>query len=76
MKLYKFFYSNWRNPKFLLSLMAVAIPISFFTWMALINNFGLERVAFSGVEIGILHSLREVPGLLAFAVIFLLLIIN
>ena len=56
--------------------MAVAIPISFFTWMALINNFGLERVAFFGVEIGILHSLREVPGLLAFAVIFLLLIIN
>ncbi len=43
--------------------MAVAMPISFFTWMALINNFAVERVAFSGAEIGILQSLREVPGM-------------
>jgi hypothetical protein len=40
----------------------------------LLNNFAIERAAFTGAEIGILQSLREVPGFLAFAVIFFLLI--
>jgi len=57
-------------------LMAVAMPLSFSTWMALINNFAIERAAFTGVEIGILQSLREIPGFLAFAVVFLLLLMR
>jgi len=57
-------------------LMAVAMPLSFYTWMALINNFAVERAAFTGVEIGILQSLREIPGFLAFAVVFLLLLMR
>ena len=51
--------------------MAGAVPLSFATWQALLNNFAIERAAFSGAEIGILQSLREVPGFLAFAVVFL-----
>jgi hypothetical protein len=39
----------------------------------LLNNFVVERVAFTGVEIGILQSLREVPGFLAFTTVFVLL---
>jgi hypothetical protein len=54
--------------------MAAAVPLSFATWQALLNNFAIERAAFTGAEIGILQSLREVPGFLAFAVVFLLLI--
>ena len=50
------------------------MPLSLGTWMALINNFAVERAAFSGADIGILQSLREVPGFLSFAVIFLLLL--
>jgi predicted MFS family arabinose efflux permease len=56
--------------------MASAVPLSFATWQALLNNFAVEQAAFSGAEMGILQSLREVPGFLAFAVIFLLLIIR
>ena len=52
--------------------MAGAVPLSFATWQALLNNFAIERAAFTGVEIGVLQSLREVPGFLAFAVVFLL----
>ena len=64
---------NLRNrPNLLLLLMAGAVPLSFATWQTLLNNFALERAAFSGVEIGILQSLREIPGFLAFAVVFLL----
>lgn len=65
---------GWRRPEILLLLMAAAVPLSFATWQALLNNFAIERAAFTGVEIGILQSLREVPGFLAFAVIFFLLI--
>ncbi|MCH1521808.1 MAG: MFS transporter, partial [Arenicellales bacterium] len=38
--------------------------------------FAIERAAFSGAEMGILQSLREVPGFLAFTVVFLLLLLR
>ena len=66
----------WRNPITLLVLMSVAMPLAFNTWSALLNNFAVERAAFTGVEIGILQSLREVPGFLSFTVIFVLLILK
>jgi len=62
----------WHRPEALLLLMAVAMPLAFGTWQALINNFAIERAAFTGAEIGILQSLREIPGFLAFTFIFLL----
>ena len=65
-----------RKPEFLLMLMAMAVPLSFATWTTLLNNFTIERAAFSGAEIGILQSLREIPGFLAFAVVYLLLFIR
>lgn len=64
------------QPETLLLLMAVAVPLSFATWMALIDNFSIHIAGFSGQEIGILQSLREVPGFLAFAVIYLLLFLH
>ena len=48
------------------------MPIAFSTWMVLLNNFSVERASFTGVEIGILQSIREIPGFLAFTIIFLL----
>ena len=65
---------NWQRPEFLLMLMAFAVPISFAAWQALLNNFAIEQAAFTGREIGILQSLREIPGFLAFGVVFFLLL--
>jgi hypothetical protein len=65
-----------RSPVTLLVLMSIAMPIAFNTWNALINNFVVERAAFTGVEIGILQSLREVPGFMAFTTVFVLLLIR
>ncbi|MEM9970068.1 MAG: MFS transporter [Pseudomonadota bacterium] len=62
----------WRRPTTLLFLMAAAMPLAFATWSALLNNFVIERVGFTGVEIGWLHTVREIPGLLSIAVIALL----
>jgi hypothetical protein len=76
MDIQRYFQGEWRSPKVLMILMAIAMPLSFSTWMALINNFAIERAAFTGVEIGILQSLREIPGFLAFAVVFLLLLMR
>ena len=67
--------ASWKTPATLLVLMSVAMPVAFNTWNALLNNFVIERAAFTGVEIGILQSLREVPGFLAFTTVFVLLII-
>ena len=49
------------------------MPLAFGTWQALLNNFTIEQAGFTGVEIGILQSLREIPGFLAFAVVFVLM---
>jgi len=61
------------QPFTLLALMAVAMPLAFSVWQALLNNFSIDRAAFTGAEIGILQSLREVPGFLSFTVVFLLI---
>ncbi len=66
----------WQTPHTLLVLMSVAMPIAFSTWTVLLNNFVVERAGFTGVEIGILQSLREVPGFLAFTTVFVLLILK
>ena len=65
---------GWRGPQILLLLFAASIPIAFESWAVLLNNFAVEKAAFTGREIGILQGLREVPGFLAFTVVFMLLI--
>jgi hypothetical protein len=56
--------------------MSIAMPIAFNTWQALLNNFAVEKAAFTGIEIGILQSIREIPGFLSFTTVFVLLIIK
>ena len=67
---------NLVNPISLLIRMSIAMPIAFNAWAALLNNFVVEKAAFTGIEIGILQSLREVPGFLAFTMVFVLLVIK
>ncbi|MDP3261497.1 MAG: MFS transporter [Tabrizicola sp.] len=66
----------WRRPEALLYLMAAAMPLSFATWSALLNNFVIEVASFTGREIGWLHTVREIPGLLAVVVIVILLAVR
>ena len=65
-----------RNRKAFLYILAIGSPIAFSVWQALLNNFAVEIANFGGKDIGMLQSLREVPGFLAFTVVFLLLIIR
>ena len=52
------------------------MAITFSGWLAMLNNFAIEKAHFTGAEIGMLQSLREVPGFLAFTAVFLLLVIS
>jgi len=61
-----------KSPELLILIMTVGAGLSWAVWLNLLNNFAIEKVNFSGAEIGILQSLREVPGFLAFTVIFVL----
>jgi predicted MFS family arabinose efflux permease len=67
---------KWRQPEYMLMIVAAGWSVSFAVWMSLLNNFAVDAAQFTGREIGILQSLREVPGFLAFSVIFVLLIIK
>ncbi|MGF1807120.1 MFS transporter, partial [Aliivibrio sifiae] len=68
--------AQWRNPKTFLILISIVVPIAFSTWNALLNNFVIEKAAFTGADIGLLQSVREIPGFLAFTAVFVLLFIR
>ena len=63
----------WRRPIALLFLMALAMPIAFNTWSALLNNFVVEVANFDGADIGLLHTIREIPGFFAVGVIAIII---
>ncbi|MBE3714687.1 MFS transporter [Vibrio parahaemolyticus] len=67
---------GWRTPQNFLLLISIIVPIAFSTWMALLNNFVIEKANFDGADIGLLQSVREIPGFLAFTAVFLLLFIR
>tara|TARA_B110000438_G_scaffold117601_1_gene114906 strand:- start:893 stop:2020 length:1128 start_codon:yes stop_codon:yes gene_type:complete len=56
--------------------MTVGSAISWAVWLNLLNNFAIEKIDFNGAEMGILQSLREIPGFLAFTVILVLAFIR
>ena len=64
------------RPATMLLALAFVMPLTFSVWNALLNNFVVERASFSGQDIGILQSLREIPGFLSFSVVFLLLLVR
>ncbi len=65
----------FKQKEILIYVFAIAVPISFSMWVALLNNFVVEMASFNGAQIGILQSFREIPGLMAFTVLFALLVL-
>lgn len=68
--------TGWRTPFAALALMAIANSFAFSTWNALHTNYAVDVIGFGGEQQGILHTVREIPGFLAFAAVFLLLIMR
>ncbi len=68
--------TGWRSPAVLLMIMAGAMQLSFAAWWNLMNNFAVQELDFTGREIGIQQSIREIPGFLSFLAIYLLLVMR
>jgi MFS family permease len=65
-----------RDTKRLFSTLALAnffLYFGFNVWQAIFNNFAVEEIGVSASQIGIIQSLREVPGLMGFVLGFLAL---
>ena len=68
--------SRLKSPAMMLMVMAAAMQLAFATWWTLLNNFAVNEVGFTGWEIGVQQSVREIPGFLSFTAVFVLLIMR
>ena len=67
---------RWRRPEAMLVVMAFGTMMVFSTWMAVAANFVIEVVGFDGADQGWMHTVREIPGFLAFLAIFIFILIR
>jgi predicted MFS family arabinose efflux permease len=54
----------------------IFVAIGFQGWRTLFNNFGVDTVGITGIEVGAIQSIREIPGFLSFLVIYILIFIK
>ncbi len=59
--------------RFLL-LLTVASTLGMQGWSILFNNFAVDAVHLNGGQVGLIQSVREIPGLLSLLIIFVLLL--
>ena len=59
-----------------LFILTIASAIGLQGWRTLFNNFAVEEAGIDGFWVGIIQSVREVPGFLALLVIYLLIVIK
>ena len=66
-----------KDPMFrFLAILSIAATVGLQAWRTLFNNFAVEIVHLDGNHIGIIQSVREVPGFLALLVIYIILIVK
>ncbi|ACV67727.1 MFS transporter [Desulfohalobium retbaense] len=66
-----------RSPMYLfLLVLTVSVWAGFQGWRTLLNNFAVEVAHLGGHHMGVIQSVREVPGFLALLVIYILLIVK
>ncbi|MHA1539986.1 MAG: MFS transporter [Alphaproteobacteria bacterium] len=66
---------NIKMFKYLL-VMTALVSVGFQGWRSILNNHAVEIIGINGKEMGIIQSVREIPGLLALLVVYLLLVIK
>lgn len=64
-----------RMLKFLMVL-TIASAAGLQSWMILFNNFAVDVAGLNGQQIGVIGSVREIPGLLALLVVYVLLVLR
>ncbi len=64
------------EPVIFLMALAFVNTLGFAGWQTLFNNFAKEAAGFTGAEIGLSQTIREIPGFLAFTAIFWFLVMR
>jgi len=59
-----------------LAVMSVVTTMGFQVWRTLFNNFAVDVVGLEGNHMGVIQSVREIPGFLALLVVYVTLIIK
>ncbi|MDM8556926.1 MFS transporter [Desulfococcaceae bacterium HSG7] len=59
-----------------LIVLTISSTIGLQAWRTLFNNFAVEIAGLEGVHIGIIQSVREIPGFLALLAVFIMLVIK
>ncbi len=66
-----------RNPMFMyLVVLTIASTVGLQTWSTLFNNFAVDVVHLGGNHVGMIQSIREIPGFLALLAVFVMLVIR
>lgn len=66
-----------QNPMFrFLMVLTISSTIGLQAWITLFNNFAVETVGLTGKEVGVIQSVREIPGFLTLLAIFVMLVIK
>lgn len=53
-----------------------ALMFGFSLWRNLFNNFAVEEIGATATQIGIIHAIRELPGLMGFVVALIVMLIT
>ena len=59
-----------------LVLLTISSTLGLEAWLTLFNNFAVEVVGLEGNHIGIIQSIREIPGILTFLVVFVFILLK
>ena len=59
-----------------LILLVIAGTLGLQGWRTLFNNFAVDQVGISGLQVGGIQSVREIPGFLSLLIVYLLLFIK
>jgi len=60
----------------IISFLSFLMGFGFSTWGALFNNYSVETLSLNSIEVGMIQSIREIPGFLGFTLIFILAYIH
>jgi hypothetical protein len=66
-----------RNPMFwYLVVLTISSTVGLQTWTTLFNNFAVDVAGLQGNHVGMIQSIREIPGFLALLAVYVLLVIR
>jgi hypothetical protein len=59
-----------------LMILTISSTVGLKAWLTLFNNFAVEMAGLDGSRIGIIQSVREIPGFLALLAVFIMLVLK